>query len=301
MVTFSPQKRRTGFTLIELLVVIAIIAILIALLLPAVQQAREAARRTQCRNNLKQIGLAVHNYHDVYGMIPPGWIGADLVTNEPYVDGSNGWGWATKILPYLDQMPVYNQINFSLTVQDALNASPRLQTIPTFLCPSDQNQNKKWMIKDDMDVDICEVSLSTYPAVYGTGELHDCEGQAAPFVCGGNGMFFHNSAIRFSAVQDGLSNTLMIGERKTKVVDEWYSTWNGYVSHGEEAAVRILGTTDHTPNHPDNHFDDFSSYHVGGAIFGLGDGSVRFIGQNLDKDLYQHLATRNGGEALGEF
>lgn len=301
MVTFSPQKRRTGFTLIELLVVIAIIAILIALLLPAVQQAREAARRTQCRNNLKQIGLAVHNYHDVYGMIPPGWIGVDLMSGEPQVEGANGWSWASKLLPYLDQMPLYNQINFRLTVQDPLNQTPRLSPLSVFICPSDQNTSKKFMLKDGMGADICELSLSNYPGMFGDGDIDACEGQPAPFICSGTGMFFHNSAIRFSQVSDGLTNTLMVGERKTKAKDDWYSTWNGVVLDGEEASVRVVGTTDHTPNNPANHFDDFSSYHVGGAIFALGDGSVRFIGENLDHTLYQHLATKSGGEVVGEF
>ena len=104
-----------GFTLVELLVVIAIIAVLIALLLPAVQQAREAARRTQCKNNLKQIGLALHNYHDNYNALPPGWIG---VTNGgPDIYGLNGWGWASRILPQIDQSPLYNQLNFLVKIE----------------------------------------------------------------------------------------------------------------------------------------------------------------------------------------
>lgn len=302
MSNHSPLRRsRSGFTLIELLVVIAIIAILIALLLPAVQQAREAARRTQCRNNLKQTGIALHNYHDVYLRLPSGWLGVDNGTGEPFVDGNNGWGWAARILPYLDQTNIYNQIEFNVGVEDPLNQSARLNVISTFICPSDVATSKTWTIADDMDVDICELALSNYPGVFGTGEIDSCEGQPAPFQCKGDGVFFHNSSVRFESVTDGLSNTIIVGERKTKAADDWHTTWTGIVVGGEEAAVRILGSTDHTPNNPANHFDDFSSHHTGGAHFLLGDGSVRFIGETHDLTLFQHLATRSAGDLIGEF
>src|SRR5262245_60462030 len=110
------MHRRRGFTLIELLVVIAVIAILVSLLLPAVQQAREAARRTQCRNNLKQIGLALHNYHTACNMFPPGY-----VAGAPYPATTNGWSWCAQILPHLDQTPLYEKINFQLPVEDPVN------------------------------------------------------------------------------------------------------------------------------------------------------------------------------------
>jgi len=300
-VSTASRPARSGFTLIELLVVIAIIAILIALLLPAVQQAREAARRTQCRNNLKQIGLAMHNYHDVHSILPAGWIGVDNTTGEPFVDGNNGWGWAARILPQLDQVNVYNQTNFTHGVENALNLDARLNIIPSYLCPSDQATARKFEIHDDMDAPICEVAYSNYVGVFGTSEIDSCEGQPAPFVCKGEGMFHHQSAVKLTQVTDGLSNTIMVGERKTKLVDDWQSTWAGVVVGGEEAAVRILGSTDHTPNNEANHFDDFSSYHAGGAQFVLGDGSVRFIMTNIDHSLYQSLATRVGGEVVGEY
>ncbi|MDB5387237.1 MAG: hypothetical protein JWM11_2883, partial [Planctomycetaceae bacterium] len=125
-----------GFTLIELLVVIAIIAVLIALLLPAVQQAREAARRTQCRSALKQIGLALHNYHDNTGVLPPGWIGVNA-TGQPFVDGGNGWGWAARILPQMDQAPLFQALNFSLPLMDPMHATARARMLPIYRCPSD--------------------------------------------------------------------------------------------------------------------------------------------------------------------
>jgi prepilin-type N-terminal cleavage/methylation domain-containing protein len=125
------MSRRRGFTLIELLVVIAIIAILIALLLPAVQQAREAARRTQCKNNLKQIGLALHNYHDAHDCFPFGWGGTRPATGSP------GYSAISQLLPFFDQAPLYNTINFSLPLTDPANDVPRRQELPILRCPSD--------------------------------------------------------------------------------------------------------------------------------------------------------------------
>ncbi len=300
---FQPRvtrRTRHGFTLIELLVVIAIIAILIALLLPAVQQAREAARRTQCRNNLKQLGLAAHTYHDAHNMLPPGWIGVELTTGLDFTEGSNGWSWASKLLPYLDQGTVYNQIDFLQPVEHPSNLNPRTQILSVFRCPSNAIPELTWTITDGMN-DLAELALSNYPAVFGTGEIHACEGNPAPFQCSGDGMFFHNSSIRFANVQDGLSNTLMMGERKIRHNPDWHTTWTGVVPNGEETFESILGSTDHPPNSKVNHLDDFSSYHAQGAIFALGDGSVRVIGENIDTALYQKLATRAGGETTGEF
>ncbi|MCA9043929.1 MAG: DUF1559 domain-containing protein, partial [Planctomycetaceae bacterium] len=117
---FPARPRRRGFTLIELLVVIAIIAVLIALLLPAVQQAREAARRAACKNNMRQLGLGLHNYHDSHGVFPSGWIGATTGVG-PDVEGMNGFGWGTMILPYVDQAPLYSQLNFSQSIIDTNN------------------------------------------------------------------------------------------------------------------------------------------------------------------------------------
>ena len=124
------RRNRRGFTLIELLVVIAIIAILIALLLPAVQQAREAARRSQCSNNLKQIGIALHSYHETARCLPPGWIGVS--GGVPSANGPNGWGWASHLLPQLEQTPLHRKINFNATVDHASNALIRDQALPAF-------------------------------------------------------------------------------------------------------------------------------------------------------------------------
>ncbi len=303
------QSNTRGFTLIELLVVIAIIAVLVALLLPAVQQAREAARRTQCKNNLKQIGLALHNYHDVHNTFPSGWIAIDPTTGLPNAhEGINGAGWATMILPYIEQANLYSQFNSNVAIHDALNLAFLDHTIASFRCPSDP-QPERWEIKEEGNpaTVIVELPIANYIGSFGPEGLDDCENSpgTAPVLasgqCKSDGMFYHNSAVRIRDITDGTTNTYMVGERRTKVSAGWYSTWTGMVAEGEEAFQRILGESDHVPNHPAAHFDDFSSNHTGGAQFVMGDGSCRFISESIDKGVYQSLATIQGGEVVGEF
>ena len=310
----NPSRRAIrgrGFTLIELLVVIAIIAVLIALLLPAVQQAREAARRTQCRNNLKQIGLALHNYHDVHQVLPSGWIAVQDGQPAPH-DGLSGFGWATMILPYLEQQNLYDALDLNLAVNDHDNEPLIRQRLAAYSCPSDPQPETWWIheadhsndhdaviaMQDDHD-SLAELATANYVGVFGTNDLHVCE--EIDGECSSDGAFHHNSNTRFRDFIDGLSNTTIVGERRTLPGLEWYSTWSGMVPEGEEAFSRILGSTDHTPNHPDLHLDDFSSHHVGGAQFVLGDGSVHFISDSIDHTVYQSLATIKGGEVVGEF
>ncbi len=288
-----------GFTLIELLVVIAIIAVLIALLLPAVQQAREAARRAQCKNNLKQVGLALHNYHEIANGFPAGWIGVNA-TGQPFVDGGNGWGWAARILPQIDQGPLYNKLNFSLPVTDASNATIRTTTLPAYRCPSDIG-DLVWTITDSGGTALSQLASANYVGSFGTSDVDACDGQAAPFRCTGEGLFFHNSFVRLAEITDGTSNTFMAGEHKSDPTLDWHSTWVGVIPGGDDAFVRIVGTADHTPNHPSNHIDDYSSHHVGGAHFLMGDGAVRFVSTNISGTVFTGLATRAGGEVISEF
>ncbi len=290
-----PRPRRKGFTLIELLVVVAIIAILIALLLPAVQQAREAARRSHCRNNLKQIGIALHNYVDIHTVLPSGWIGVDGSTGIPDVEGPSGWGWATMILPMMDEIPLQETIDYSLPLLDPVNDPVRIKHLTSFRCPSDRGENM-WEIEEEATGDlITTLATSNYVACFGTLELEDCEGQPSGFVCKGDGPFSHNSSVRLADMTDGTSNVVFAGERTSAI---GMSTWVGVVPEGEEAFARVLAVADHTPNHPDSHLDDFSSEHSGGVFFIFGDGHVQFISENIDLNVYQGLCTYAGGEVV---
>jgi prepilin-type N-terminal cleavage/methylation domain-containing protein len=278
---------RRAFTLVELLVVIAIIGVLVALLLPAVQAAREAARATHCKNGVRQIGLALHNYHDTFLRLPPGWIG-----NAP--EGTPGWGWTVSILPQLEQNNLHNQlINRNLPVGDAANQKARETVIKFLLCPSDPAP-KQFQIGGpggpgktvDDGPPLMLVSRSNYVAVFGTLEVED--NPAA-----GDGAFYFLSQTRFADITDGLSNTLIVGERGSKLGG---SLWQGVIPAANESMVRIVGVGDHTPNHPQHHFDDFSSHHPIGVHFVVGDGSVRRIDDNIDLAVYQGLLTISGGE-----
>ena len=300
-------RQRRGFTLIELLVVIAIIAILIALLLPAVQQAREAARRTECKNNLKQLGLALHNYHDVHQCFPSGWIGVDAGIPTAH-DGINGAGWGAMILPYLDQSPLYNQFNADFAIEAPINDPFRLNFLTVFSCPSDPKQ-ERFEIEEEGSPGtvICELPTANYAGCFGTVELDGCENPPGTFpvdsqgVCIGDGVFFHNSRVRFRDITDGTSNTFLAGERRTDAQLGWFTTWVGRVAEGEEAFQRVLGSLDHTPNDPAAHFDDYSSLHEGGTQFVLADGHVRFISENMNLFVYRAVGTVSGGEVIGEF
>jgi prepilin-type N-terminal cleavage/methylation domain-containing protein len=304
---FSRPLRARGFTLIELLVVIAIIAVLIALLLPAVQQAREAARRTQCKNNLKQIGLALHNYHDVHRLFPPGWIAVNTAGRPSAHEGTSGVGWGAMILPFMEQKNVYELFNSRLPLTDSANAAFLRSQIPSYKCPSDPQPNFFSIREEGGGPILTELPIANYIGCFGPENLDDCELSPGNLpvmsdgTCKGSGIFYHNSNVRIAAITDGTTNTLMTGERRTRIDLGWYTSWPGMIAEGEEAFQRVCGSADHVPNAPERHFDDFSSHHTGGAQFCLGDGSVRFISENIDKRVYQSLATIQGGEVVGEF
>ncbi len=211
--TMMPRHHRRAFTLIELLVVIAIIAVLVALLLPAVQQAREAARRSQCKNNLKQLGLAFHNYHDVHSTLPPG----RLVN---HVDGfGHCFAAYAHILPYLDQAPLYNQINFSANPDVGFtNGAPLSTNLPVLLCPSDP-----FVILQPASATSPASAVHNYPLNTGTTyPVSPRNASGTPVT----GIFFENSLVRFRDVSDGLSNTVCISETVRSTLGG-PSTWDG--------------------------------------------------------------------------
>jgi len=301
----SPRPR--GFTLIELLVVIAIIAILIALLLPAVQQAREAARRTQCRNNLKQIGLALHNYHDTHSIFPFGR------SKGPGTGTSTlGHTCLTMLLPGIDQAPLYSLYDFSKGFNVTPNFENSSQVLPAFLCPSNpQTEGCDWTgaTNPRPGSNPREDSARThYVPISDSGPGRLTAGSIV--VTDGNGMFFYMSRIRMRDVTDGTSNTLAFGEHIGRgpgqfdgVAWHCYSGGMGTVN-GINAPWRSSVGGRLPLAHQTWGADSFSgpaSYHEGGCHFLLADGSVRFVSENIAQSIVAALSTRAGNEVVGEF
>jgi prepilin-type N-terminal cleavage/methylation domain-containing protein len=290
--------KRHAFTLVELLVVIAIIGILMGLLLPAVQSAREAARRLSCFNNMKQVGLAIHQYHEVHRTLPPGWMGVDPVRHKlPFAGGEPGWGWASFLLPFLEQGSLADRIDKTRPISDSWNDEARLKYLPVYRCPSDVFPAEQFVLgaEDDPERELTRLAVANLIGVHGTFELHECEGLPVGVQCKSDGAFYHLSGVRFVDVTDGLSNTLIAGERSSEFGN---STWVGAVPEGDEAMARILGIADHPPNLPGGHLDDFSSRHPAGTNFLVGDGSVRLIVESIDLEVYRSLVTIAGREAV---
>ena len=298
---------RRAFTLIELLVVIAIIAVLIALLLPAVQQAREAARRTQCRNNLHQIGLALHNYHDTHSIFPPGAV------NKTYSTGNVGncaacgqsTPWTVLILPFVDETALYNAYNFDLWCWDTANRNTVAKSaLQQYACPS----------------------VAGSPLVKGgcaTGDYAGCGGSFRPTDYGCiwyaagiyashdhlRGPLYRASRVRIRDIRDGTSNTFIAGERYADPAEINSYGWATAYHSGNEV-IRCVGT--HQPlnfhmNTPGSCVPDcstrdyvyggcFRSVHEGGAFFLFADGRVRFISENIDMTTYAALGSRAGNE-----
>ncbi|QDT44250.1 Type II secretion system protein G precursor [Gimesia alba] len=294
--------RRRGFTLIELLVVIAIIAILIALLLPAVQQAREAARRSTCKNNLKQVGIALHNYHETHRCFPPGWVQPSRASTCQANSSSStsgclpGWGWGTMLLPFIEQATLYNALNVRSTHLVVTPSTESKTTIPIFRCPSDSGSN--------LNSDRGGHATSNYKGVYGSRGANNAVNSNPHNSAPGNGSFWSNSNTRLRDITDGASNTVMIGETaRGRVGSITYNgaIWVGYYDNGKTASVVWL-----TENHPAALINGtrewaFSSRHTGGAHFLLGDGAVRFLSENLDGTTYENLGRISDGNVIGEF
>jgi prepilin-type N-terminal cleavage/methylation domain-containing protein/prepilin-type processing-associated H-X9-DG protein len=302
-------RKRTGFTLVELLVVIAIIGILVALLLPAVQAAREAARRMQCSNNLKQIGLAIHNYADTYKVFPSGFIYSGQTAREC-------WGWGALILPFMEQSALHNQLRVTQGSMYEQIISANWQpvvagletTLPGFMCPSDTGYQGRGQIHQDRAfsggtggagwiVHNFLPGLSNYIASNGHGP-----GRVA--FEENSGMFYGNSHLDFGSIIDGSSNTFAIGERDTKFCRSgvWAGTrrGNGGGSKGifvlvAHARVKMNESGFPWDDDPRGCGQGWSSMHPGGAQFVFCDGSVTFISETIN---FNH--TQNGWDSSGE-
>jgi prepilin-type N-terminal cleavage/methylation domain-containing protein/prepilin-type processing-associated H-X9-DG protein len=318
----GPAAARPGFTLIELLVVIAVIGILIALLLPAVQSAREAARRAQCANNLKQIGLAMANYHDVQGCYPSGYLirpggGAGMGLPDPLThDAGPGWAWGALLLPHLEQGPLHAALNFDLPVAADANTTAARLTIGSYLCPSVSVTTRQYDVLDEEGHYLARLGRSHYSA--NAGRVEAWAYAVDDWSAISEGPIFRNSAIPVAAVADGLSNTLFVGEHSPVLSDK---TWVGVVpgsvicptrrfsfSACDVGATQVLFHSGPNPwedppqIHPPNaricKLCQLYAEHPGGSNVLLGDGSVRFAKSTINQAVWAALHTRAEGEVV---
>jgi prepilin-type N-terminal cleavage/methylation domain-containing protein/prepilin-type processing-associated H-X9-DG protein len=296
----NPNPRRVAFTLIELLVVIAIIAVLIGLLLPAVQKVREAAARTACQNNLKQIGLACHSYHSANGVLPPGYTAA-----AAYPDTAPGWGWGTYLLPYLEQDALFRQLDLKQPVQSQAASQTVLKA---FVCPSDEPPAAAFPITDATFATITTAGPSSYAATVGD-DSSEADDET------GNGVFYRNSRTRLTDITDGTSQTVMAGDRAwTDTQGIWAGAPGGGIvragprnpwqSATAPAPIFVLVHNNwiNIRTDADGGLDDFSSYHTGGVNLVFADGSVHFVRSitvdGPERRAFWALGTRAGGESV---
>jgi prepilin-type N-terminal cleavage/methylation domain-containing protein/prepilin-type processing-associated H-X9-DG protein len=314
-----PRRLPPGFTLVELLVVIAIIGMLAGLLLPAVQAARESARRIQCTANLKQIGLALLRRLDAKGSFPAGYLATGA-----YVDGatdtSPGWGWAAQILPYIEEENLYLTIGFNVPIEHAQNAAAIQTIVHPYLCPSDLSPDgtlSAFPVPDGFGSPVATAAPSSYSACVGGDESGTSDSV-------GLGIFYRNSHTRMAEITDGTSHTILVGEHA------WANTqgiWAGAISGavclrgplnpcpGSGAASYPAATLVQSHSHlnntntdTDGGLDDFSSMHPGGSNFLFADGSVHFLisvpndnddgSYTQDSLIFQALGTRGNAETI---
>ena len=330
------SSKRFGFTLVELLVVIAIIGILIGMLLPSVQQVREAARRTTCANNLRQLGLANHNFESAHGHLPLGGYGS---INDDNGLENVGFGWGAFLLPHVEQQPLYDLLDVHPdnqrivinsagdmgTFEDYFDANNEIvpggdTVLDVFRCPSslvpEQVQAELTLTCRDNLSDPCSgidlsVNNNAWKVGYGTSDYKACAGENGEL----NGIFVRFSDIgraggskkgrKMSEITDGTSNTILLGESSYVVDDDGWGVWIGMLDDNENT----MFVTDFpinagvAPNDLAHRIDDEGafSYHTQGANFSFSDGSVHFLSETIDDETYKNLGQHRDGQVLGEF
>ena len=322
-----PGRRKRGFTLVELLVVIAIIGILLAMLLPAAQSVREAARRIECANKLRQLGIAVINYDSAHMHFPSGWIGGRALPTE------TGWSWTAQILPFFEQNALYNQISLNQNLVEERHSEVIIQHIPNLFCPSSTYNTKTFDLEIQQEESEGTAGLHDNdkpPVMFNIGRTHyvgcigssvrlfemdgnddgEGEGELCPdldllsgYDPSINGVFYQNSETGYRDILDGSSNTVLLGERSSDTFD---SAWAGVVTGSKYTGWRVVGWTGEPPNNKPNNdaahfhgFAQFNSMHNGGATnFGFADGSVHVVDENVKAELFYALGTIRGGEII---
>jgi prepilin-type N-terminal cleavage/methylation domain-containing protein/prepilin-type processing-associated H-X9-DG protein len=300
------QKRHPAFTLIELLVVIAIIAVLIGLLLPAVQKVREAAARAKCSNNLKQIALALHNYHDANSKFPPG----EVTTTATALSAQNNWCWAALLLPYHEQSALFTQAQAGVgTMPSATSTTdPRtaavLTTVPILICPSDTGG-----------------PLNTYLGGYAKSNYPITKSIAAANYGPPNYPYNFLAQTRMPDIVDGTSNTLLLGERASPPFPGTFlslgNIWAGRIGTNnsysfDEGQINasvppaLLNSSgacciSASTNDPHNYRGSASSFHTNGINTAFCDGSVKFIQQTIDLTIFENLYYKNDGNVIGQY
>jgi prepilin-type N-terminal cleavage/methylation domain-containing protein len=301
-----------GFTLVELLVVIAIIGVLVALMLPAIQSARESARKTQCANNLKQLGLGMHTYLLANGSFPPGYVSVVMPDHD---DGGPGWSWGSMLTPFIEEAAIHDQIDFNIPLRDPKSETIRLTSLPLFICPSDDDFEPIIDIPSKSSTRIiCKMAAGNYVGSAGTVRP-TCKRCRDRF----DGVFGRNRGVKPKELLDGLTKTLAVGERSSRwsrpVI--WGVIPNSKILDNQKPGLYaagpayVLGTTFNEGFNIESSLDDmdhgtigtfaesFGSQHPGGAFFMFCDAGVRFVYDDADPSIMNALSTRDSNPHSG--
>lgn len=294
--TVTERRAKAAFTLVELLVVIAIIATLVGLLLPAIQSARESGRTAACKNNLRQFGVAMHNYETTNKHLPPGYrFLADPQGNRA------GFSWGAMLLPFIEEEAIYKQLRFDLPLYDPVNLVPRERHLAVFLCPTDPISPNGYVEMGDE-----RYAMACYVGNFGPPDLDETQEKR-------EGVFSRNSRTALKEITDGLSKTYMLGERQNGPFRhagvhghhfEYETAWAGAIRDVDDPTDdhghMVLFQSGHPPNDAESDDRDVSSAHRGFAQFLMCDGSVRAVEETIEPSTYLAFSTRSGGEVVAD-